>query len=207
MNVLDALFAKVYDRISEPMERRGLTKWRQQLLGDLSGSVLEVGAGTGRNLEFYPAAVTSLTLTEPSAPMLAKLRDHAADVRPDADVLAAPAEDLPFDAASFDAVVATLVLCSVDDLPAAVRELRRVVRPVGRLIVVEHVAATDGPSLPQRVLEPAQKVFGRNCHLTRDVRSALEAGGFDTGQVVDAKIPGGHPALFPGIRGIAVPVP
>lgn len=207
MNVLDAVFAKVYDRLSEPMERRGLGEWRRQLLGDLSGSVLEVGAGTGRNLEVYPDAVTSLTLTEPSEPMLAQLREHAGRVRPDADIVAASAEDLPFDAASFDAVVATLVLCSVDDLPAAVRELRRVVRPDGRLVVIEHVAAPGGPTLPQRVWEPAQKVFGRNCHLTRDVRSALEAGGFSTGQVVDAKIPGGHPALFPGIRGIAVPVP
>ena len=206
MNVLDTVFAKVYDRMAEPMERRGLSTWRRQLLADLKGSVLEVGAGTGRNLELYPEAVTSLTLTEPSPPTLAKLREHAARVRPDATVVPAAAEDLPFGAASFDAVVTTLVLCSVDDLDAAIHELRRVVRSDGRLVVVEHVAVAGGPSLPQRVWEPAQKVFGRNCHLTRDIRAALERGGFDTSQVVDAKIPGGHPAMFPGIKGIALPV-
>ena len=206
MNVLDSLFARFYDRLNAPFERRGMAERRTQLLGDLSGEVLEVGAGTGRNLDRYPETVASLTVTEPSAPMLDKLRQRVAEVRPETTVIAAPAEGLPFGDASFDAVVTTLVLCSVGDLDASVAELRRVVRPDGRLVVIEHVGQAGGPSLPQRVWEPAQKVICRNCHLTRDIRSALEAGGFDTGQVVDAKIPGGHPALFPGIMGIAVPV-
>lgn len=206
MNVLDTVFATVYDRMTAPMERSGLAERRQQLLSDLSGSVLEVGAGTGRNLESYPDAVTSLTLTEPSGPMLTKLRAHVTKVRPDAEVIEASAEDLPFEAASFDAVVTTLVLCSVDNLDKAVHELRRVIRSDGRLVVVEHVAASGGPSLPQRMWEPAQKVLGRNCHLTRDTRRALEAGGFDTGGVVDATLPGGPALMFPAILGIALPV-
>ena len=206
MNVLDNVFAAFYDRLAEPMERKGLGEQRRQLLSGLSGSVLEVGAGTGRNLEAYPQAVTQLTLTEPSPPMVARLREHAQRTRPDAEVVQAPAEALPFEEQSFDAVVATLVLCSVGDLDAAVGELRRVVRNNGQLVVVEHVATHAGPSLPQRVWNPVQKVVGRNCHLTRDVRAALDRGGFDTGGVVDAVMPGAPAVLFPVIRGVALPV-
>lgn len=206
MNVLDSLFAKVYDRMTVPMERHGLAEHRSQLLRDLSGEVLEVGAGTGRNLDIYPEAVTALTLTEPSAPMLDKLRQRVAEVRPETTVIAAPAERLPFEDASFDAVVTTLVLCSVDDLDAAAAELRRVARPNGRLVVIEHVAAQGRASTIQRVWQPAQKVLGRNCHVTRDTRSALETAGFDTGQVIDMTMPGAPAALFPAIVGIAQPI-
>ena len=206
MNVLDSIFAKLYDRISEPMERNGLTEQRRNLLGSLTGDVLEVGAGTGRNVALYPESVATLTLTEPSPPMVGKLRDHLAEVGSQATVVAAPAERLPFDDASFDAVVTTLVLCSVDDLDGAIAEVRRVLRPDGRLVVIEHVATTGGPSRLQRLWNPAQHVLGRNCHLTRDIRSALNRGGFDTSAVLDAVLPGAPAALFPAITGIAVPI-
>lgn len=204
MNVLDALFARVYDRLTEPVERKGMAEQRRQLLGDLTGDVLEIGAGTGHNLDFYAKGVT-LTVTEPSPPMLAKLCEHLDRVRRDATLVQAPAERLPFGDASFDAVVTTLVLCSVDQLPRAVAEMRRVLRPDGRLAVIEHVAAQGGPSLPQRIWQPVQKVLGRNCHITRDTRSALEAGGFDTSGLVDVTMPGAPAALFPAIVGIAPP--
>ena len=204
MNVLDSLFARVYDRLSEPVERSGLAERRRQLLSDLSGDVLEIGAGTGRNLAFYPADVR-LTVTEPSPPMVAKLREHLERARPEAALVQAPAEHLPFEDASFDGVVTTLVLCSVVDLDAAVREMRRVLRSDGRLVVIEHVATAGGPSLPQRVWQPAQKVLGRNCHITRNTRAALEAGGFDTAGLVDITMPGAPAALFPAIVGVALP--
>lgn len=187
------------------MERKGLAQRREQLLADLTGDVLEVGAGTGDNLAFYPQAIR-LTVTEPSAPMVARLRTRLEQVRPQATLVQAPAEDLPFDDASFDAVVTTLVLCSVDNLRAAARELRRVVRPDGRLVVIEHVAATGGASLLQRGWQPAQKVLGRNCHLTRDTRAALATAGFDTAGVVDEVMPGAPSAMFPTIVGVALPV-
>lgn len=204
MNVLDSVFARLYDRLSEPIERKGMADRRRQLLSDLAGDVLEIGAGTGHNLEVYPPDVT-LTVTEPSAPMVTKLRENLDRFRPDATLVQTQAEDLPFDDASFDAVVTTLVLCSVDDLTAAIRQMRRVVRPDGRLAVIEHVATSGGASLPQRVWEPAQKVLGRNCHLTRDIRTALEAGGFDTSGIIDIAMPGAPPALFPAIAGVALP--
>lgn len=204
MNVLDTLFAGLYDRLAAPIERSGMAEQRRQLLRDLTGDVLEIGAGTGHNLDFYAEDVT-LTVTEPSPPMVAKLREHLARSRPDATLVQAPAERLPFDDASFDAVVTTLVLCSVDRLPQAVDEMRRVLRPEGRLAVIEHVSTPGGPSVPQRVWQPAQKVLARNCHITRDTRSALEAGGFDTSGVVDITMPGAPAALFPAIVGIALP--
>lgn len=206
MNVLDSIFAKLYDRISAPMERKGLAEQRRHLLGSLTGDVLEVGAGTGRNVALYPDTIATLTLTEPSPPMVDKLREQVALVASDATVVAAPAERLPFADDSFDAVVTTLVLCSVDDLDGAVAEMHRVLRPDGRLVVVEHVATTGGPSTLQRLCDPAQHVLGRNCHLTRDIRSALNRGGFDTSGVLDAVLPGAPAALFPAITGIAVPI-
>ncbi len=206
MSVLDALFARFYDRITASVEQKGMAAERRRLLADLHGEVLEIGAGTGHNLKAYPATVTSLTLTEPSPPMAAGLREHVQQTGRAATVVEAPAELLPFDDGSFDAVVTTLVLCSVSDLHAAAREMRRVLRPTGRLVVAEHVAAKDerGARL-QRIVQPIQKVIGRNCHLTRDSRAALERAGFDTSAVVDGTMPGAPPALFPVIIGIAQP--
>ena len=185
MNLLDAVFARVYDPMMSKVEQKRLHEHRRQLLGALHGDVLEVGAGTGLNLDVYPDTVGSLTLTEPAAPMMKRLQAKVAQERPDADVVLAPAEHLPFDDASFDAVVSTLVLCSVPDMDAALAELRRVLRPGGPLVLFEHVAADDPRTARmQRVFEPVQKVFGRNCHLTRDTRSAVEAAGFDASGVI-----------------------
>ena len=205
-NALDSLFARVYDRLMVQTEEKGLGDLRSQLLSGLNGDVLEIGAGTGANLRAYPATLRSLTLTEPTRQMAARLRDKAKEIRPDATIVEAPAEDLPFDEKSFDAVVTTLVLCSVDDVDAAVGQLRRVLRPDGQLVVIEHVAKTGGPSLPQKIWDPVQHVVGRNCHITRDTRSALESGGFDTGALVDGAMPAAPAMLFPTISGIAVPV-
>ena len=204
-NALDSLFARAYDRFMLQTEKKGLADQRSQLLSGLDGDVLEIGAGTGANLRAYPATLRSLTLTEPSPQMASRLRSKAEGSRPDATIVAAPAEDLPFDDESFDAVVTTLVLCSVDDVAAAARELRRVLRPDGRLVVIEHVARPGGPSLPQRLWDPVQHVVGRNCHVTRDTRSVLRVAGFDTTALVDGVMPGAPGALFPTISGIAVP--
>ena len=185
MSVLDAVFARVYDPMMSKVEQKRLAEHRRQLLGSLSGDVLEVGAGTGLNLGAYPDGIATLTLTEPAAQMMKRLQDKMAEERPDAEVILAPAERLPFDDASFDAVVSTLVLCSVTDVDAALAEMRRVLRPGGRLALFEHVISDDARTARmQRVFEPVQKIFGRNCHLTRDTRSAVEAAGFDVSGVV-----------------------
>src|SRR5580700_525149 len=115
--------AKSYDRIMRGMEEAGLSEWRRELLAPLSGRVLEIGAGTGRSLTSYPPGVTSLTLAEPDKHMRTLLEQavlaHGAQV----EVIAAPAEHLPFEAGTFDAVVSSLVLCSVKDQATVLREV------------------------------------------------------------------------------------
>lgn len=142
-------FALTYDRQMRKVEKAGLTAHRRGLLAQASGRVLEIGAGTGANLEHYCPLVESLTVTEPELPMLHRLERRVGAAAPGATVLRAPAEDLPFEDGSFDAVVSTLVLCGVDDQPRALREIRRVLRPGGRLLFFEHVRSTD-PKLARR---------------------------------------------------------
>lgn len=127
------LSALLYDPVLALGERRGMAAHRATLLRGLRGRVLEVGAGTGLNLPHYPADV-DLVLTEPDAAMAAQLRRRSA-----ASVIPACAEALPFEDDSFDAVVSTMVLCTVDDPAAAMAEVRRVLRPDGRLVFIEHV--------------------------------------------------------------------
>src|SRR5580704_7719832 len=138
MSLRTTFFALTYDRQIARAEKAGLRAFREHLLAGLTGDVLEIGAGTGTNLPCYGPAITSLTLTEPQPPMLRR-RER----RPSATVLRAPAEDLPFDDHTFDVAVSTLVLCGVDDQPRALRELRRVLRPGGTLLFLEHVRADD----------------------------------------------------------------
>jgi ubiquinone/menaquinone biosynthesis C-methylase UbiE len=143
MTLRTKFFALTYDRQMAKTEKAGLRAFRERLLAGLSGDVLEIGGGTGANLPWYGPAVTSLTLTEPQPPMLRRLERTARDHRLSPTVLRAPAEDLPFDDHTFDVAVSTLVLCGVDDQPRALRELRRVLRPGGQFVFIEHVRADD----------------------------------------------------------------
>jgi len=203
---MSRLFSLLYDRITAPMEEACLQEWRSQLLGDLSGSVLEVGAGTGANLSHYPRAVERLVLAEPDAGMRRKLERKVAAWGRAAEVVDAPAERLPVADASFDAVVSTLVLCSVPDQQEALAEIRRVLKDGGRLVVVEHVAAPDDkPDRQrwQRRVEPVWKRVAGNCHLTRDTAAALEAAGFDTSGIERQSIRKAAPIVRASIRGAA----
>ncbi len=143
MTIRTRLFAMTYDRQMAKTERAGLHDMRAGLLGGASGRVLEIGSGTGANLPLYGQAVRSLTVTEPEPAMVRRLEQRARAHAPDATVLRAPAEDLPFEDDSFDVAVSVLVLCGVADQPRAVRELRRVLRPGGTLLFLEHLRSTD----------------------------------------------------------------
>jgi ubiquinone/menaquinone biosynthesis C-methylase UbiE len=143
MSLRWTILAANYDRMSRRSEEAGVRALRQGLIRDAAGRVLEIGAGTGANLPHYQGSIESLVLTEPEPPMLRRLQQAAHEHAPQAQVLRAPAEDLPFEDDSFDTVVSTLVLCGVDDQPRALREARRVLRPGGRLLFLEHVRSDD----------------------------------------------------------------
>lgn len=206
MSLAERIMAAGYDRLLAPVERAGLAERRRELLGDLRGDVVEIGAGTGRNLEAYGPAVTRLTLLEPSTPMMRRLQDRAAATGRDVEVLAAPAEALPLPDASVDAVVSTLVLCTVDDLDRTLAEVERVLRPGGRLVLLEHVVGDGATVTLQRVLARPWRVIGQGCHLTRDPRAALAGRGWDTSGISDVTLPMPAPTR-PGQIGHATPPP
>jgi SAM-dependent methyltransferase len=195
--------ALLYDRFMRGVEEGGLTDWRIALLADLEGTVLEVGAGTGRNVDLYPPAITRLVLSEPDRHMRARLAPVAA--RFPAEVIEAPAEALPFAERSFDAVVATLVLCSVQDLDSALAEIYRVLRPGGRFVFIEHVAAGDRPRrlVWQRRIEPAWRRVAGNCHLTRQTEEAIARCGFEIAVIERASMRKAPGVVRPTIRGTA----
>jgi ubiquinone/menaquinone biosynthesis C-methylase UbiE len=178
---------------------------RRSLLSAARGDVLELGAGTGANLLHYPDAVSAITATEPDAAMRRRLARKPAGGRPVA-VVDAAAERLPFEDASFDTVVTTLVLCSVDDPAAALSEARRVLRTDGRLLFIEHVAAPGRAGLWQRRLQPVYGRLAAGCHLHRDSERAIIDAGFRI-ESIDRFIPPGRSGqMFPHIQGVAVPV-
>jgi ubiquinone/menaquinone biosynthesis C-methylase UbiE len=143
MSLRSKLFALTYDRQMAKTEKAQLRALRQRLLAAASGDVLEIGGGTGANLPFYPPEAGSLTITEPETAMVRRLERRAREQAPKAKILRAPAEDLPFEDGTFDTVVSTLVLCGVSDQPRALRQLRRVLRPGGQLLFIEHVRSGD----------------------------------------------------------------
>jgi SAM-dependent methyltransferase len=135
--------ARIYDPFLALAERRGMSSRRRELLAGARGRVLELGAGTGLNLAHYPAGLDRLVLSEPDPAMRGRLEQRVSRSGRDVTIVAAPAEALPFADGAFDTVVSTLVLCTVRDPVAAVREARRVLAPGGRLLFVEHVRAAS----------------------------------------------------------------
>src|SRR5919204_5080191 len=124
--------AALYDPTTRRLEEAGLGERRRSLLARAAGRTIEIGAGTGRNLEHYPAGVTELVLTEPDGQMARRLRRKVDASGRDARVVEAPGERLPFESGSFDTAVVTLVLCTAPDPAAVVNEVARVLKPGGR---------------------------------------------------------------------------
>lgn len=194
------LLSRIYDRFMARSEARFGGPWRRELLAGLEGEVLEIGAGTGANLAFYPDTVSRLVVTEPDRHMRDRLHQKAPGVL----AVDAPAERLPFPDASFDAAVGTLVLCSVGDPVAALAELRRVIRPGGRLVFLEHVASED-PSVRrwQRWADPVWSRVSGNCHLSRPTGELLVQAGFQPQSLRREAMPGAPRVVRETIRGVA----
>jgi ubiquinone/menaquinone biosynthesis C-methylase UbiE len=200
------IFAALYDQLLSVAERKSLRQKRAELLGPLQGHVLEIGAGTGLNLLHY-RDVSRLTLLEPDPAMEARLRRRIASVAPPypTDVLAGGAEGpLSLPDGGVDAVVSTLVLCTVPDTAAALAEVRRVLVPGGPLILIEHVKADGMVGRVQNLLNPIQRACFGGCNLNRSTRTELEVAGFDTRGVSDWTIAGFLPPLRLALAGTAV---
>jgi SAM-dependent methyltransferase len=168
--------ALLYNRVLWLGERLGMARRRRELLAAASGAVLEIGAGTGLNLRHYPDHLERLVLAEPGERMAARIKLSRAPAGVPTRQVRAPAEDLPFDDDTFDTVVSTLVLCTVSDPARAVAEAARVLRPGGRLLFCEHVAADPGRRRDlQRRCAGAWASFADGCRCDRPTLATIES--------------------------------
>ncbi|MFE3519577.1 class I SAM-dependent methyltransferase [Streptomyces sp. NPDC059166] len=178
------VFARFYARMSVTADLKGgVAERREELLAGLSGRVIEVGAGNGLNFAHYPGAVSEVVAIEPERGLRRLAVRAALRAEVPVDVVPGTAEALPVKSEAFDAAVASLVLCTVRDLPRALSEISRVLRPGGELRFFEHTLAAG------RTLATAQRVVDRTfwpplfggCHTARDTLAAIEEAGFELG--------------------------
>jgi len=196
-------FALLYDAFFAVMEREGLTELRRDLLGQAEGRCLEIGAGSGLNLEHWPREV-ELVASEPFEPMARQLRKKVAESRPETEVVLARGESLPFPDSSFDTVALTLVLCTTPDPDAVLREVDRVLKPGGRLLFLEHVRAREeGLARWQDRLHGPWYVFGHGCHCNRDTPAILAASPLEVTGSDRGELPGAVPLVKPMYKGVA----
>lgn len=197
----------IYDRCMAGVEDACLSSWRKSLIKNASGSVLEIGAGTGANIDYYGSEVTQLVFSEPDKNMRNRLSEKVnksglANIRVTSDT----AEAINADSDFFDSVVVTLVCCSVTSLEAALLEIKRVLRPGGKLFFLEHVAATDSSSRRkwQNHITPIWRKFSGNCHLNRETEQAVLQAGFTIQEIQRESMRKAISLVRPTIRGIAV---
>jgi ubiquinone/menaquinone biosynthesis C-methylase UbiE len=203
MSLRDRIFAAGYDPLSARWEKLHGAKLRKKLLEPAQGRVLEIGVGTGLNLPHYPP-VDELVAADPSEPMLRRARRRAAETGRDVTFVEAPAEQLPFEDASFDTVVCTLVLCTVKNPERALSEIERVLRPGGNLLFLEHVRA-DEPGLArwQDRIAPFWRRFGHGCNCNRPTPTLIRGAGFDSVELEKHQVPKAPPIVRPLVAGRA----
>ena len=183
MSIRGRWFAMTYDRQMVRVEKSGLGALRRGLLAAAAGHVLEIGGGTGANLAIYGPGVESLTITEPETPMVRRLERRVREQASMAKVLRSPAEDLPFDDDTFDVAVSTLVLCGVNDQSRALRQLRRVLRPGGQLLFIEHVRSGDARlARRQDRMNPVNRLLVC-CDCNRPTLTSIQEAGFTVTEV------------------------
>ncbi len=172
------------------MTRKVFRRYRREALAPASGRVLEIGFGTGINLEFYPPAVQEIVAVDDNPGVAARAVPRIRDSGVEVEHHRLSAESLPFDRASFDTVVSTFTLCSIPDLQAALGEVRRVLKHGGEFLFLEHGLSPDpGVALWQRRLDPAWQVVGDGCHLDRNTTAEIRHAGFEVERVRNFYLP------------------
>jgi SAM-dependent methyltransferase len=173
------------------MRNRHLGPYRERVIGAAEGRVLEVGVGSGLNLARYPPAVQELLALEPDPKLIAMARSKSAERDQPLRFLEASAEHIPLEDASIDTVVSTWTMCTIPDIRRALGEIRRILKPDGRLLFVEHGLAPD-PSVRkwQNRLDPFWTRVGGGCHLNRPIATLITAAGFQIDRLRTGYMPG-----------------
>lgn len=198
------LLAAAYDVLMAPSERAGLTERRRHLLAGARGRVLEVGGGTGVNLALY-GDVTSVDVLEPDGAMRRRLLRRLGLCAVPVQVHEAGVAEASFAEGSFDTIITTLVLCTLPDLDGGLRRLRRLIRPDGRLLFLEHVRGGGPRGSFQHAVAPVwSRCFG-GCRPDRDIAAAISRAGFSITDLERFLVPRSNPVVRPAISGVAVP--
>ncbi len=204
MSLRDRIAPAYHDLVAGPMEKKPfIQEGRRKLLAPAAGRVLEVGAGTGHNLRYYPEQVDDVTLTDELGGMLRRAGRRAERAGRHVQTVAAPVERLPFEDASFETVVGSLLLCSVDDQDVALAEIGRVLTPDGRYLFLEHVRSDD-PKVAARQdrWEGVWGVVAMGCHPNRDTLPHIEAA-FVVDELEQDELPAGPSIMRPYVLGRA----
>ena len=200
------VFAQLYDRVLAPTEEAGLAARRRDVLASASGRTLEIGAGTGLNVDHYPEHAGSIVLSEPDSHMVAKLRTRIAERPRDAffEVVECSAQELPFPNGSFDTVVCTLVLCTVPDPERTLSEVARVLAPGGQLLFIEHVLGDGSTARWQRLLARPWQAVACGCRCDRPTAQTISASKLELVSVTAGRMPKAAKIIKPMIHGRAV---
>lgn len=202
----NAVFAAIYDPIVWWGEKSGMAERRRRLLASARGSVLELGAGTGLNLPHYPDALDRLVLTEPDESMARRLERRLERLGRWGKVVRTVAESLPFEDSSFDTVISTLVLCTVQSPEGSLREIQRVLRPGGSLLFLEHVRSDDVRLARwQDRLHAPWRSFACGCHCNRETLDLIRGENFTVSEVGRGEWRRMPPLVRPLVSGHASP--
>jgi ubiquinone/menaquinone biosynthesis C-methylase UbiE len=179
------------------MRNKEVKRYRGKLIPAAAGEVLEIGAGSGLNLPFYGAQVRRLHALEPSEALLRMASRRLPGAPFPVDLLQGSAEEIPLADGSVDTVVTTWTLCSIPDVAKALREARRVLRPGGSLLFVEHGHAPDASVAAwQRRIEPLWKPLAGGCHLTRRIDRLIREAGFEIVELENEYLKGPRPLTY-----------
>ena len=197
------IFPRLMDRV---MSGAGFQRLRSEVLQSARGAVLEIGLGTGLNLPHYPAGVSRLRAVDPAPLPPHRVAERTARASFPVELSRTGAEQLPYDSRSFDYVVSTWTLCTIPDPVQALREVRRVLKPTGRLLFLEHGRSDDAATATwQDRLNPIQNVIGCGCNLNRPIDQLIRKAGLHIVQL-DRFVMEGVPRIGGELyRGAATP--